>query len=280
MNDAANMWFSEDVSEAEATSASSPLSGGTREADRHGKQQANTTVGIVDPRSLTREGLVKLLESTGRFGVLAVARPADLLTKASEDRISVGVILVGLGSTRVSDEAVRSDIALLIKALPEVPIIVLCDLQDSQHIGEALRQGIRGYIPTTLTSRILIEALRLIQAGGTFIPADALSEALSDRRRAAAETNSVAARLGTCRTHAASEPSARTAARRQAEQDHRIRAGHARKHGQSARPADHAQTAGDQPNRGGVFGLQSPVHLRERAFANLPATRTEQIGSE
>ena len=47
------------------------------EADRHGKEQANTTVGIVDRRSLTREGLVKLLESTGRFGVLAVARPAD-----------------------------------------------------------------------------------------------------------------------------------------------------------------------------------------------------------
>lgn len=199
MNDAGNMWFSEYVSEAEATPASSPLSGGTQEADRHGKRQANTTVGIVDPRSLTREGLVKLLESTGRFGVLAVARPAELLTKASEDRISVGVILVGLGSTRVSDEGVRTDIALLIRALPEVPIIVLCDLQDSQHIGEALRQGIRGYIPTTLTSRILIEALRLIQAGGTFIPADALSEALSDRRSTAAETSSGAARLGTCR---------------------------------------------------------------------------------
>ena len=72
-------------------------------------------------------------------------------------------------------------------------------MKDSQCIGEALRQGIRGYIPTTLTSRILIEALRLIQAGGTFIPADALSEALSDRRSTAAETNSAAARLGACR---------------------------------------------------------------------------------
>ena len=141
-----------------------------------------------------------MLESTGRFGVLAVARPAELLTKASEDRISVGVTLVGLGSTRVSDEGgVRTDIALLIRALPEVPIIVLCDLQDSRHIGEALRQGIRGYIPTTLTSPILIEALRLIQAGGTFIPADALSEALSDQRGTAAEPNSAAARMGACR---------------------------------------------------------------------------------
>ena len=199
MNDAGNTVWGSEYAEAEATPASSPLSSGTQEADRQAKGQANQTVGIVDPRSLTREGLVKLLESTGRFRVLAVARPADMLTKASEERISVDVVLVALGSALVSDDSVRTDIALLTKALPEVPIIVLCDLKDSQHIGEALRQGIRGYIPTTLTSRILIEALRLIQAGGTFIPADALSEALSDRRSIVAETNSAAARLGTCR---------------------------------------------------------------------------------
>jgi DNA-binding NarL/FixJ family response regulator len=199
MNDAGSMCFSECASDAEATPATALFPVGRREAERAGERQTNPTVGIVDSRSLAREGLVKLLESTGRFAILAVARPAELLTKASEERTAVGVILLGLGSARVSDESVRTDIALLIRALPEVPIIVLCDLQDSRHIGEALRQGIRGYVPTTLTSRILIEALRLIQAGGTFIPADALSEALSDRRGTAAEPNSAAARMGTCR---------------------------------------------------------------------------------
>ena len=198
MNDAGDtVWFSE-YAESEAAPTSSPVSSGIQ-ADRRGKLHGNQTVGIVDPRSLTREGLVKLLESAGHYRVLAVARPAELLTKVSEERISVDVILVALGSTLVSDDNVRNDIGLLTNALPEVPIIVLCDLKDSQHIAEALRQGIRGYIPTTLTSRILIEALRLIQAGGTFIPADALSEALSDRRSPAVATNSAAGRLGTWR---------------------------------------------------------------------------------
>jgi DNA-binding NarL/FixJ family response regulator len=201
MNDPGNaMWSSEYGSEAEAEAASAaPFSGGTREADSQGERRTNPTVGIVDPRSLTREGLVKLLESTQCFRVVAVAQPAELLTKASEERISVGIILLGLGATLISDESVRADIASLTEAFPEVPIIVLCDLNDSQHIGEALRQGIRGYIPTTLTSRILIEALRLIQAGGTFIPADALSAALSDRRSTAPETSSAVDRLGSCR---------------------------------------------------------------------------------
>jgi DNA-binding NarL/FixJ family response regulator len=158
-----------------------------------------STVGIVDPRSLTREGLVKLLETTERFSVLAVPNPAELLAKASEKQISVSSILVGLGSTPIGDERVRTDIALLTEAFPGVPIIVLCDGNDSRHIGEALRQGIRGYVPTTLTSRILIEALRLIQAGGTFIPADALSEALSERRSTAAAANSATARDDTWR---------------------------------------------------------------------------------
>jgi DNA-binding NarL/FixJ family response regulator len=199
MNDAGSaMWSSEYGSEAEAASAA-PFSGGTREADRQGERRTNPTVGIVDPRSLTREGLVKLLEFTQRFRVVAVAQPAELLTKASEERISVGIILLGLGATLISDESVRADIASLTEAFPKVPIIVLCDLNDSQHIGDALRQGIRGYIPTTLTSRILIEALRLIQAGGTFIPADALSAALSDRRSTAPQTSSAVDRLGSCR---------------------------------------------------------------------------------
>jgi DNA-binding NarL/FixJ family response regulator len=199
MNDAGcTKWLSQDGSEAEAASASPlPLPAGTREDD--GRRETSRTVGIVEPRSLTREGLVKLLESAERFRVLAVARPGELLTKASEEQISISVILVGLGSTVISDERVRADIALLTRALPEVPIIVLCDLNDSRHIGEALRQGIRGYVPTTLTSRILIEALRLIQAGGTFIPADALSEALSERRDIVTEAGSAVARVDTWR---------------------------------------------------------------------------------
>jgi hypothetical protein len=68
MNDPGNaMWSSEYGSEAEAASAA-PFSGGTREADRQGERRTNPTVGIVDPRSLTREGLVKChqqLELTG-----------------------------------------------------------------------------------------------------------------------------------------------------------------------------------------------------------------------
>jgi hypothetical protein len=92
------MWSSEHGAEGEAASAStSPLFGGTREADGQAERQTTPTVGIVDARSLTREGLVKLLEATERFRVLAVAQPAELLTKASEERISVSSILVGLG---------------------------------------------------------------------------------------------------------------------------------------------------------------------------------------
>lgn len=173
------------------------VSGPWKQARKDGR--VRTVVGIVERRSPTREGLVRLLEVTGRFRVIEVARAADLLTKASEERISIDVILIGLGSARVSDESVRADIMLLTRTHPEAPIIVLCDLKDSQHIGDALRQGIRGYIPTTLTSRILIEALRLIQAGGTFIPADALSQALSDRRTTAAELDPTSEHLGAFR---------------------------------------------------------------------------------
>lgn len=54
--------------------------------------------------------------------------------------------------------------------LEDVPVVVVADLDDLQHIVTVLERGAKGYIPTTLESRVMIEALRLVAAGGTYIP--------------------------------------------------------------------------------------------------------------
>jgi DNA-binding NarL/FixJ family response regulator len=56
----------------------------------------------------------------------------------------------------------------------QAPIILISDVDDAEHIVEALEQGIRGYIPTNLALTIAAETLRFVRAGGTFIPASAL----------------------------------------------------------------------------------------------------------
>jgi DNA-binding NarL/FixJ family response regulator len=51
---------------------------------------------------------------------------------------------------------------------------VLADRDDVDEVNRALTHGVRGYIPTSVECGVAVAALRLISAGGTFVPADAL----------------------------------------------------------------------------------------------------------
>jgi DNA-binding CsgD family transcriptional regulator len=51
---------------------------------------------------------------------------------------------------------------------------VLADRDDVDEVNRALTHGARGYIPTSVDCEVAVAALRLISAGGTFVPAGAL----------------------------------------------------------------------------------------------------------
>jgi hypothetical protein len=51
---------------------------------------------------------------------------------------------------------------------------VLADSDEVAEVNRALTHGARGYIPTSVEWEVAVAALRLISAGGTFVPADAL----------------------------------------------------------------------------------------------------------
>jgi DNA-binding NarL/FixJ family response regulator len=49
--------------------------------------------------------------------------------------------------------------------------VIVSDVDDFDHIVRALKSGARGYIPTSLPFNVAVEAVRLVKAGGTFVPA-------------------------------------------------------------------------------------------------------------
>lgn len=54
------------------------------------------------------------------------------------------------------------------------PVIVVSDTDDLNHIVRILKSGVRGYIPTSLSLNVAVEAVRLVTAGGVFIPASSI----------------------------------------------------------------------------------------------------------
>jgi DNA-binding NarL/FixJ family response regulator len=76
---------------------------------------------------------------------------------------------VGLTNTWV-----QSALELLRVRLPEASTVVLSDRDDVDDVNRALTHGARGYILTSVECGVAVAALRLISAGGTFVPAGAL----------------------------------------------------------------------------------------------------------
>ncbi len=141
------------------------------------------TVALIDPRPLTRISIARLLSGTSTanrrsedFTIWPLASLEKFFTAHPPDRLQVASIVVNLGALCPRDEKVQADCARLLSELPEIPAILLSDCINSSHILQTLRGGVRGYIPSVLESSMVMQAIRLVLAGGVFIPPQVLAE--------------------------------------------------------------------------------------------------------
>jgi DNA-binding NarL/FixJ family response regulator len=135
-------------------------------------------VALIDSRSLTRESLLRILDNSEICNVIQFSSCSELLEKSSEVLSAIQIILLNIGAEAIDNSEIIKNIALLNNAFLNASVIVIGDREDSLQVGQALLQGIRGYIPTTLTSGAFMGVLRLVQGGGTFVPAGAFMETL------------------------------------------------------------------------------------------------------
>jgi DNA-binding NarL/FixJ family response regulator len=135
-----------------------------------------TTVILIDDRTLTRQCLAHWLElSDPHLRIIGVPRLDQPEGLRHYGRIDLAVL--SIGNFLAADPVVAAMLDRLHDMMPEVPQIVVSDREDIRAVTEAIKRGVRGYIPTSLDSQVVVEALRFVQAGGTFVPASALINA-------------------------------------------------------------------------------------------------------
>jgi DNA-binding NarL/FixJ family response regulator len=88
-----------------------------------------------------------------------------------EDAGAMNLILIGGVETLKDPENLTIIQAM---AQKEAPIVLLSDDLAKSQIVDSMRLGVSGYIPTTTSLEIAIEALRLVLAGGKFLPAESV----------------------------------------------------------------------------------------------------------
>ena len=68
---------------------------------------------------------------------------------------------------------------------PEVPVVVLSSADDRPTVLAAIAAGAAGFIPKSSPNEVLLNALRLVLAGGKYLPPEALAPVAGSGARAA-----------------------------------------------------------------------------------------------
>lgn len=134
-----------------------------------------TTLNIViaDRRPLWREALAHTIAGMSE-GIRikqhdGVAGVAERVQREGTDGAHLVVLSI--------DPREPEDLAHLkriCERLADTPVAVICDVESTDDIIAVLERGARAYIPSALEARIMIEALRLVSVGGTYIPESVL----------------------------------------------------------------------------------------------------------
>jgi DNA-binding NarL/FixJ family response regulator len=134
-------------------------------------------IALIDAFPLRRASTLQLLRAHFHEGAQQFASATEFLTKASTGADTTSVVVVCVGWRSVADAPLLEHLQLIRRAFPTLPMIVLSDREGVAEVVAAFREGVQGYIPTSLPPRLVVHAIRIVLAGGTFYPADALIRA-------------------------------------------------------------------------------------------------------
>jgi DNA-binding NarL/FixJ family response regulator len=116
--------------------------------------------------TLNRECLGHALRVGARDFEIVVAAS----TREIDDTAKPDVALFNINATPVEDEWVRESLGELRRRIGDAPVLLISANADERAALRAVSGGARGIIPASVDIGMLLAAVRLVLAGGTFIP--------------------------------------------------------------------------------------------------------------
>ncbi len=140
-----------------------------------------TKIVIIDDHQLFREGVKRILEFEETFEVVAEGgdgrEAAALIEQYQPD-----VVLMDINMPEVNGvEATRS----LVDKYPDTKIIILSIHDDENYVTHALKSGAMGYLLKEMDGDALIEAVKVVSEGGSYLHPRVTPNLIADYRRLA-----------------------------------------------------------------------------------------------
>ncbi len=127
----------------------------------------DSTIAIVDPSRLRRECMKLALAQHCPDREITEFAGADELSHLAAGGSRFDLVLVGAATVEHLD---LRQIEALRRAMPELPLVVVAETDSPQRARQILSTGARGFLPTSLSLRVLMGAIDLVLAGGVYVP--------------------------------------------------------------------------------------------------------------
>lgn len=151
-------------------------------AKKSGSAKLKPGIVVIHCRAVFRDCFVLCLQIAYKdHEIFSFANVAEWCSSKEPNALAAAVVIFVIES---GDEFNAAGFELFESAAANIPVIIVSDIDDLDHIVRALKSGVRGYIPTNLPFNIAVEAVRLVKAGGTFVPASSFMHDRSEQPKA------------------------------------------------------------------------------------------------
>jgi len=141
---------------------------------------------VIHHRAFFRDCFVRCLEISYKSHEIFAFETIPAWQEATDQDALEPAIVVFFAESNNPTSGI--DLQSLETAAAGIPIVIMSDSDDVNYVTRALKGGARGYIPTSLPFNVAVEAVRLVEAGGTFVPVSSL-DLNRDKLGSAAKAN-------------------------------------------------------------------------------------------
>lgn len=153
-----------------------------------GRKMTNEKIKIVliDDHKLFREGVKRILEFEPSFEVVAEGNDGTEAAKLVKEN-EPDVVLMDINMPNANGIEATAD---LVRYFPETKVIILSIHDDENYVTHALKTGAQGYLLKEMDSDSLIEAIRVVSEGGSYLHPKVTHNLVKEYRRLASDNAS------------------------------------------------------------------------------------------
>jgi two-component system response regulator DegU len=140
-----------------------------------------TNIIIIDDHQLFREGVKRILDFEANFGVVAEGddgtQALSLVKQYQPDVVIMDINMPTLNGVEAT--------AQLIAEFPETKVIILSIHDDENYVTHALKTGAQGYLLKEMDAEQLVEAVKVVADGGSYLHPKVTHNLVKEYRRLA-----------------------------------------------------------------------------------------------